>query len=283
MARTPRVIQTVAALRKAVATYRKTGDKIALVPTMGALHDGHMSLVEAAKKKAPRVIVSIFVNPEQFAPTEDFATYPRTLDTDIAKLKRLGVDAVWAPDTKTMYPDGFCTRIAPGGPAYAGLEDAFRPHFFGGVATVVTKLFLQVAPDFAFFGEKDYQQLKVVTRMAADLDIPLQIIGVPTVREEDGLALSSRNLYLSTQERQKAPALHRVLQDCAAKIRLGQPIDRVVADGGQYLTSEGFVLDYLEVRNAETLEPVTSAKQGPLRILVAARLGTTRLIDNIPA
>lgn len=283
MARTPRVIQTVAALRKAVATYRKTGDKIALVPTMGALHDGHMSLVEAAKKKAPRVIVSIFVNPEQFAPTEDFATYPRTLDTDIAKLKRLGVDAVWAPDTKTMYPDGFCTRIAPGGPAYAGLEDAFRPHFFGGVATVVTKLFLQVAPDFAFFGEKDYQQLKVVTRMAADLDIPLQIVGVPTVREEDGLALSSRNLYLSTEERQKAPALHRVLQDCAAKIRLGQPIDRVVADGGQYLTSEGFVLDYLEVRNAETLEPVTSAKQGPLRILVAARLGTTRLIDNIPA
>jgi pantoate--beta-alanine ligase len=283
MARTPRVIQTVAALRKAVATYRKTGDKIALVPTMGALHDGHMSLVEAAKKKAPRVIVSIFVNPEQFAPTEDFATYPRTLDADIAKLKRLGVDAVWAPDTKTMYPDGFCTRIAPGGPAYAGLEDAFRPHFFGGVATVVTKLFLQVAPDFAFFGEKDYQQLKVVTRMAADLDIPLQIIGVPTVREEDGLALSSRNLYLSTEERQKAPALHRVLQDCAAKIRLGQPIDRVVADGGQYLTSEGFVLDYLEVRNAETLEPVTSAKQGPLRILVAARLGTTRLIDNIPA
>jgi pantoate--beta-alanine ligase len=283
MARTPRVIQTVAALRKAVATYRKTGDKIALVPTMGALHDGHMSLVEAAKKKAPRVIVSIFVNPEQFAPTEDFATYPRTLDADIAKLKRLGVDAVWAPDTKTMYPDGFCTRIAPGGPAYAGLEDAFRPHFFGGVATVVTKLFLQVAPDFAFFGEKDYQQLKVVTRMAADLDIPLQIIGVPTVREEDGLALSSRNLYLSTEERQKAPALHRVLQDCAAKIGLGQPIDRVVADGGQYLTSEGFVLDYLEVRNAETLEPVTSAKQGPLRILVAARLGTTRLIDNIPA
>jgi pantoate--beta-alanine ligase len=283
MARTPRVIQTVAALRKAVATYRKTGDKIALVPTMGALHDGHMSLVEAAKKKAPRVIVSIFVNPEQFAPTEDFATYPRTLDTDIAKLKRLGVDAVWAPDTKTMYPDGFCTRIAPGGPAYAGLEDAFRPHFFGGVATVVTKLFLQVAPDFAFFGEKDYQQLKVVTRMAADLDIPLQIVGVPTVREEDGLALSSRNLYLSTEERQKAPALHRVLQDCAAKVRLGQPIDRVVADGGQYLTSEGFVLDYLEVRNAETLEPVTSAKQGPLRILVAARLGTTRLIDNIPA
>lgn len=282
MARTPRVIQTVAALRKAVATYRKTGDKIALVPTMGALHDGHMSLVEAAKKKAPRVVVSIFVNPEQFAPTEDFATYPRTLDTDIAKLKRLGVDTVWAPDIKTMYPDGFCTRIAPGGPAYAGLEDAFRPHFFGGVATVVTKLFLQVMPDYAFFGEKDYQQLKVVTRMAADLDIPLQVIGVPTVREEDGLALSSRNLYLSEEERQKAPALHRALQDCAAKLKLGQPIDRVVADGGQYLTSEGFVLDYLEVRNAETLEPVASANQGPLRILVAARLGTTRLIDNIP-
>jgi pantoate--beta-alanine ligase len=282
MARTPRVIQTIAALRKAVGTYRKAGHKIALVPTMGALHDGHMSLVEAAKKKAERVIVSIFVNPEQFAPTEDFATYPRTMDTDVARLKRLGVDAVWAPDVAVMYPDGFSTRVAPGGPAYAGLEDAFRPHFFGGVATVVCKLFIQVTPDFAFFGEKDYQQLKVVTRMAADLDLPVQIIGVPTVREADGLALSSRNVYLSSEERQKAPLLHRVLQDCAAKIEQGDPLSRVMANGGQFLTSEGFVLDYLEARNAETLEPVASAKQGPLRLLVAARLGTTRLIDNIP-
>lgn len=282
MARTPRVIQTIAALRKAVSTYRKGGDKIALVPTMGALHDGHMSLVEAARKKAGRVIVSIFVNPQQFAPTEDFATYPRTMDTDVARLKRLDVDAVWAPEIAVMYPEGFSTRVAPGGPAYAGLEDAFRPHFFGGVATVVSKLFIQVNPDFAFFGEKDYQQLKVVTRMAADLDLPVQIIGVPTVREPDGLALSSRNVYLSPDERRKAPLLHRVLQDCAGKIQQGHPLDRVMADGGQYLTSEGFVLDYLEARNAETLEPVASAKQGPLRLLVAARLGTTRLIDNIP-
>ncbi|MDT3686918.1 MAG: pantoate--beta-alanine ligase [Pseudorhodoplanes sp.] len=282
MARTPRVIQTIAALRKAVSTYRKGGDKVALVPTMGALHDGHMSLVEAANKKAGRVIVSIFVNPQQFAPTEDFATYPRTMDTDVARLKRLEVDAVWAPEIAVMYPEGFSTRVAPGGPAYAGLEDAFRPHFFGGVATVVCKLFIQVNPDFAFFGEKDYQQLKVVTRMAADLDLPVQIIGVPTVREPDGLALSSRNVYLSPDERRKAPMLHRVLQDCAGKIQQGHPLDRVMADGGQYLTSEGFVLDYLEARNAETLEPVTSAKQGPLRLLVAARLGTTRLIDNIP-
>jgi len=282
MARTPRVIQTIAALRKTVATYRKGGAKIALVPTMGALHDGHMSLVEAAKKKGGRVIVSIFVNPEQFAPTEDFATYPRTMDTDVARLKRLEVDAVWAPDVAVMYPEGFSTRVAPGGPAYAGLEDAFRPHFFGGVATVVSKLFIQVLPDFAFFGEKDYQQLKVVTRMAADLDLPVQIVGVPTVREADGLALSSRNVYLSSQERQKAPLLHRVLQDCAEKIRQGEPVSRVMADGGQFLTSEGFVLDYLEARNTDTLEPVASAKQGPLRLLVAARLGTTRLIDNIP-
>jgi pantoate--beta-alanine ligase len=282
MARAPRVIQTVSALRKAVAAYRsKDTGKIALVPTMGALHDGHMALVDAARKKAARVVVSIFVNPEQFAPSEDFATYPRSMDTDVARLKQLGVDAVWAPDTAAMYPEGFSTRIAPGGPAYAGLEDAFRPHFFGGVATVVTKLFLQVAPDLAFFGEKDYQQLKVVTRMAADLDIPLQVIGVPTVREADGLALSSRNVYLSADERRRAPALHRTLQDCAARIRQGQPLDRVMADGGQVLTSEGFVLDYLEVRNAETLEPVTSATQGPLRLLVAARLGKTRLIDNI--
>jgi pantoate--beta-alanine ligase len=283
MARTPRVIQTIAGLRKAVSTYRKGGDKVALVPTMGALHDGHMSLVEAAGKKADRIIVSIFVNPAQFAPTEDFATYPRTMDTDLARLRRLKVNAVWAPDTAVMYPDGFSTRVAPGGPAYAGLEDGFRPHFFGGVATVVSKLFIQVAPDFAFFGEKDYQQLKVITRISADLDLPVQIVGVPTVREPDGLALSSRNVYLSPDERRKAPALHRTLQDCAARIKQGQSLDRVMADGGQFLTSEGFVLDYLEARNAETLEPVASARQGPLRLLVAARLGTTRLIDNIPA
>jgi pantoate--beta-alanine ligase len=282
MARAPRVIQTIAGLRKAVGTYRKSGEKIALVPTMGALHDGHMSLVEAASNKAGRVIVSIFVNPEQFAPTEDFATYPRTMDTDVARLKRLGVHVVWAPELAEMYPEGFSTRVAPGGPAYAGLEDAFRPHFFGGVATVVSKLFIQVAPDFAFFGEKDYQQLKVVTRMAADLDLPLQVVGVPTVREADGLALSSRNVYLSPDERRRAPLLHRTLQDCAEKIRQDEPLGRVMADGGQFLTSEGFVLDYLEARNADTLEPVASAKQGPLRLLVAARIGTTRLIDNIP-
>jgi pantoate--beta-alanine ligase len=281
MARTPRVIQNVAALRKAVSTYRKAGDKVALVPTMGALHDGHMSLVAAAKTKAKRVIVSIFVNPEQFAPTEDFSTYPRTMDTDLAKLRRLEVDAVWAPDKDVMYPEGFSTRIAPGGPAYAGLEDAFRPHFFGGVATVVSKLFLQTTPDFAFFGEKDYQQLKVVTRMAADLDIPVQILGVPTVREEDGLALSSRNVYLASGERKIAPTLHQTLLDCAMRIKKGQPLQRVMADGGQALTAAGFVLDYLEARNADSLEPVTNAKQGPLRLLVAARLGTTRLIDNI--
>jgi pantoate--beta-alanine ligase len=282
MARAPRVIQNIAGLRKAISTYRKDKGKVALVPTMGALHDGHMALVEAAQKKADRVIVSIFVNPEQFAPTEDFATYPRTMQDDLARLKLLGADAVWAPDKDTMYPEGFSTRVAPGGPAYAGLEDAFRPHFFGGVATVVSKLLIQVLPDYALFGEKDYQQLKVVTRMAADLNIPTQIIGVPTIREDDGLALSSRNVYLSVEERRKAPLLYRTLRGCAERIRQGQPLDRVLADGGRLLTSEGLVLDYLDARDAETLQQVTNATQARLRLLVAARLGKTRLIDNIP-
>jgi pantoate--beta-alanine ligase len=282
MARAPRVIQNIAGLRKAVSTYRKDKGKVALVPTMGALHDGHMALVKAAQKKADRVIVSIFVNPEQFAPNEDFATYPRTMQDDLARLKLLGADAVWAPDRDTMYPEGFSTRVAPGGPAYAGLEDAFRPHFFGGVATVVGKLLIQVLPDYAMFGEKDYQQLRVVTRMAADLNIPTQIVGVPTIREDDGLALSSRNVYLSVEERRKAPLLYRTLRGCAERIRQGQPLSRVLADGGELLTSEGFVLDYLDARDAETLQQVTNATQARLRLLVAARLGTTRLIDNIP-
>src|SRR5262245_49762532 len=213
MAHRLRVVRTVPTLRSAVAQWRKRGERIALVPTMGALHAGHLALVRAARRKAKRVVVSIFVNPTQFAPHEDFSNYPRSFKTDLATLAELKVDLVWAPHTAEMYPDGFATRIVPEGPAYAGLEDAFRPHFFGGVATVVAKLLLQVAPQFAMFGEKDFQQLRVVTAMARDLDIPVRIVGVPTVREKDGLAMSSRNAYLSPSERATAPTLYHVLKD----------------------------------------------------------------------
>ncbi len=249
---------------------------------MGALHAGHLALVRLAKRRADRVIVSIFVNPAQFAPHEDLKTYPRTFAADIAALALLKTDLVWAPNLKTMYPAGFATRIVPEGPAQAGLDDAFRPHFFAGVATVVAKLLLQCAPDIAVFGEKDYQQLKVVTQLARDLDLPTRIVGAPIVREKDGLALSSRNRFLSPREREAAPALYRVLADCAKKLRAGRPIDVVLSTGRAAITDAGFALDYLEARHAETLGPVASAKVGPLRLLVAARIGTTRLIDNIP-
>jgi len=281
MARRPLVARSVPALRKVVARYRAKGETVALVPTMGALHDGHLSLVRAARKRASRVIVSIFVNPAQFAPTEDFKTYPRTFAADLAMLAELKVDLIWAPTLAAMYPDGFSTKIAPGGPALAGLEDKFRPHFFGGVTTVVSKLFLQAAPDFAMFGEKDYQQLKVVTRMARDLDLPLRVIGVPTVREKDGLAMSSRNAYLSPAERKIAPALYLALKDTATAIKSGTSVRDAVAEGRDTIERAAFALDYFEARHAETLEPIQAAKDGPIRLLVAARIGTTRLIDNI--
>jgi pantoate--beta-alanine ligase len=276
-----RVVRTVPALRNAVAQWRKRGERIALVPTMGALHAGHLALVRAARRRARRLVVSIFVNPAQFAPHEDFASYPRTFDTDLAALSELAVDLIWAPPVAVMYPPGFATRVVPEGPATVGLEDKFRPHFFGGVTTVVGKLLIQCTPDFAMFGEKDYQQLKVVTRMAKDLDLPLKIVGVPTVREKDGLALSSRNAYLSASERAAAPALHRVLADCAGRIGNGELLARVLDEGGAEIERAGFTLDYLEARHADTLEPVASAKACPLRLLVAARIGKTRLIDNI--
>src|SRR5262252_9996741 len=183
-----RIVRTMSALRRAVTRWRAAGERIALVPTMGALHGGHLALVRAARRRAQRVIVSIFVNPAQFAPSEDFASYPRNFETDVRVLGELAVDLVWAPAAAVMYPPRFVTRILPEGPATAGLEDKFRPHFFGGVTTVVGKLLIQCAPDCAMFGEKDYQQLKVVTRMVEDLDLPLRIVGVPTVREKDGLA-----------------------------------------------------------------------------------------------
>lgn len=282
MANRPQVTRTVAALRHALESYRRAGQSIALVPTMGALHEGHLTLVREAHKRARRVIVSIFVNPTQFAPHEDFGSYPRRLAADLEVLEEAKADVVWAPSADVMYPEGFATEIQPvAGPAQAGLEDAFRPHFFGGVATVVTKLFLQVAPDVALFGQKDYQQLRVITQLAKDLDLALRIVGVPTVREKDGLALSSRNAYLSPEERAAAPTLHRVLKDCATRIKKGAGIERTLVAGRNDIEAAGFRIDYLEARDAVTLEPVRSPEFGPVRLLVAATLGRTRLIDNM--
>jgi pantoate--beta-alanine ligase len=281
MSRNPQIVRTVPALRRAIEGLCAKKATTALVPTMGALHDGHVSLVRLAKRRAKRVIVSIFVNPTQFAPTEDFGSYPRTWKADVAKLVAEGVDLIWNPDVKTMYPDGFATRIVPEGPATAGLEDRFRPHFFGGVATVVGKLFTQCRPDFAIFGEKDFQQLRVVTRMAGDLDLGVKVIGSRTVRERDGLAMSSRNVYLSPEERQVAPVLYRAMKESAKRLRACDDIEAAMAGGRELIEQAGFVLDYFEARHAETLAPIASVKDGPVRILVAAKLGKTRLIDNV--
>jgi pantoate--beta-alanine ligase len=281
MARGPIIVRSIRALDAAMAKYRAAGDSVALVPTMGALHAGHLALVRRACRRAERVVVSIFVNPAQFAPTEDFSSYPRTFDTDIAALRAERVDLVWAPPRETMYPEGFATSVIVKGPAVVDLEDRFRPHFFGGVATVVAKLFAQCRPDFALFGEKDYQQLKTVTRMAADLDLKVKVIGVPTIREKDGLALSSRNVYLSPAERTVAPTLYRTLKDSAARIAAREPIAKVMSEGWIAIEAAGFAVDYFEARHAESLRRVETVADGPLRLLVAARLGKTRLIDNI--
>ena len=281
MARGPTIARTIATLDRAIGKFRAAGQSLALVPTMGALHAGHIALVRRARRKADRVVVSIFVNPAQFAPHEDFSTYPRPFDADVAALRDLEVDLVWAPQLDVMYPPQFATRIVVKGPAEADLEDRFRPHFFGGVATVVAKLFTQCRPDYAMFGEKDYQQLKTVTRMARDLDLRVEVVGVPTVREKDGLALSSRNTYLDAKERAVAPSLYRVLSASAARIAAGEPIAKVVSEGAIELEAAGFALDYLEARHAETLARVETREDGPLRLLVAARLGKTRLNDNV--
>jgi pantoate--beta-alanine ligase len=279
--RQPRVMRNVPALKRAIAQWRVRRNTIALVPTMGALHAGHMSLVRIAQRRADQVIVSIFVNPTQFAPHEDLKTYPRNFAADLADLAAVQTDLVWAPSVGTMYPAGFATRIVPEGPALAALEDASRPHFFSGVATVVAKLLIQCEPDFALFGEKDYQQLKMVERLVRDIGVKTRIVGAPIVREADGLALSSRNRYLAPGERAAAPALYRVLADCAGKIRAGKPIAVVLEAGRAAVTGAGFGLDYLEARHAETLAPLGADGQEPIRLLVAARIGTTRLIDNI--
>jgi pantoate--beta-alanine ligase len=275
------IARTIPALHRALDRLRMRKATIALVPTMGALHDGHVSLVRLAKRRATKVAVSIFVNPTQFAPSEDFSSYPRTWKSDVAKLAAAEVDLIWNPDVKAMYPDGFATRIVPEGPAIAGLEDRFRPHFFGGVATVVSKLFTQIRPDFAMFGEKDYQQLRVIARMARDLDLGVKVVGSQTVRERDGLAMSSRNVYLSPDERLAAPALYRAMKESVRRLRAGDDIALAMADGAKTIVAAGFTLDYFEVRHAETLATVASVDDGPLRILVAAKLGKTRLIDNI--
>jgi pantoate--beta-alanine ligase len=275
------IVRTVPALRRALDGLRAKKATTALVPTMGALHDGHVSLVRLAKRRATKVIVSIFVNPTQFAPSEDFSSYPRTWKADVARLAAENVDLIWNPDVKTMYPDGFATRILTEGPAIAGLEDRFRPHFFGGVTTVVGKLFTQVRPDLAIFGEKDFQQLRVVTRMAGDLDLGVKVIGSKTVREHDGLAMSSRNVYLSPEERLTAPVLYRAMKESAKRLRAGDGIKAAMAGGAELITNAGFVLDYFEARHADTLAPIASVKDGPVRILVAAKLGKTRLIDNV--
>lgn len=274
------VARTLADLREVVAAWRAEGLTHSVVPTMGALHEGHLTLVAAAREKAERVIATIFVNPKQFAANEDLSRYPRDEEGDLAKLQEAGCDLAYLPAPEEIYPPGFVTSISLGGPAKAGLEDKFRPHFFDGVATVVAKLFIHTAADFAFFGEKDYQQLLVVTQMARDLDLGVQVIGIPTIREEDGLAKSSRNRYLSKHERHQATAIIRALEQAAEKIRGGGDAQSATKAAARSLTTLGFEVDYVSARNAETLA-VPSSNDEPLRLLAAARLGKTRLIDNI--
>ncbi|MFG1478211.1 pantoate--beta-alanine ligase [Xanthobacter sp. V4C-4] len=280
MASTPTVVETVQDLKALTGAYRTQGARIALVPTMGALHAGHMALVRRAREVADKVVVSIFVNPTQFGPTEDFSRYPRTFEADLEKLATLGADAVYAPSPAEMYPAGFTSRISVAGPA-EGLESDFRPHFFAGVATVVGKLFIQCRPDFATFGEKDYQQLKVVARLSRDLDLGVEIVPVPTTREADGLALSSRNAYLSAAERATAPAIYTALKAAALNIRGGAAAQDATTRATETLAAKGFKVDYVAARHAETLAPLTGAEGEPIRLLAAAWLGTTRLIDNI--
>lgn len=276
------VVRTLQPLREMVARWRGEGSAVGLVPTMGALHRGHLELVRAARKRAARVVVSIFVNPTQFAPNEDFDRYPRDEAGDLAKLASVGCDAVWSPERAVMYPDGFATRIIPGGAA-EGLESDFRPHFFGGVATVCCKLFTQVGPDVAVFGEKDFQQLAVVKQMVRDLNLPLEIFGADTVREPDGLAMSSRNAYLSPAERAIAPAMHRVITEVADKVRGGADIAASEHTACAGLTEAGFgKIDYVAVRDAISLQVPTPGTPSGLRVLAAAWLGKTRLIDNVP-
>jgi pantoate--beta-alanine ligase len=276
----PPILRSIAALRAAVQDWRRAGDSIGFVPTMGALHEGHLELARRARADNRRVLVSIFVNPTQFGPNEDFQRYPRDLDGDAAKLGGVGVDAIFAPELAEMYPQGAATTVSVAG-LTDGLCGPWRPGHFNGVATIVTKLLLQALPDAAYFGEKDYQQLQVVKQLVRDLDIPVRIVGVPTVREPDGLALSSRNAFLSPTERKIAGSLNRVLAEAGAELAKGAPATPIVANAKAALLAAGFKsVDYVEVVDATTLKPVERAT-APARIAAAVRIGSTRLIDNM--
>jgi pantoate--beta-alanine ligase len=274
------VARSVATLRATIATWRANGQRIGLVPTMGALHAGHVALVAAAKAQCRRVVASIFVNPRQFGPREDFSAYPRPEADDLAKLAAATADLAYIPAVVEMYPEGFATTISVGGVS-EGLCGAHRPGHFDGVATVVAKLLTQVAPDAAFFGEKDYQQLLVVRRMARDLNLPVDIVGVSTVREPDGLALSSRNVYLSADERRIAPNLHRLMREAAGAIAKGDAPGGILARTIMALGDAGLMVEYLELRDAATLAPLAEPPTRAARLLAAVHLGRTRLIDNL--
>jgi pantoate--beta-alanine ligase len=274
------VARSLAELRELTQLWQREGARWAIVPTMGALHDGHLRLVREALKVTDKVMATIFVNPKQFAAHEDLGRYPRQEEEDLAMLAEAGAKLAYLPRVEDIYPDGFCSTVSVEGPAKAGLEDKFRPHFFAGVATVVAKLFIQSQASWAYFGEKDYQQLMVVTRMARDLDLGIKVVGVPTVREDDGLAMSSRNRYLSKHERHQATAIFRALTQAADKIRVGVDMQTATKAAARSLATLGFTVDYVSARNAESLAVPTSRDE-PLRLLAAAWLGKTRLIDNI--
>jgi pantoate--beta-alanine ligase len=275
------IVRTVADLRAAVGNWRAEEESVAVVPTMGALHEGHLSLVRAAKARADRVIVTLFVNPKQFDDADDLTAYPRTEADDAAKLAPLGADLLYAPDAGEIYPPGFSTNVSVAGVS-EGLCGAARAGHFDGVATVVAKLFLQTSADLAFFGEKDFQQLQVVRRMASDLDIPVTVVACPTVREADGLAMSSRNALLSDAQRACAPALAQTLSDSARRIEAGIPVADVLRDAVAALDAAGFDrIDYVELRAERDLR-VLERLEEPARLLAAAYLGETRLIDNVP-
>ncbi|MDQ1229204.1 pantoate--beta-alanine ligase [Sphingomonas sp. SORGH_AS_0879] len=273
------VIRDREALVAALAAMRAEGARVALVPTMGALHAGHIALIEAAKRPGTRVVASIFVNPKQFGAGEDLGRYPRREASDLRMLNEAGCDLVWMPSVEIMYPEGHATNIRVTGVS-EGFDGESRPGHFDGVGTVVAKLFNQIGPDAAYFGEKDFQQLAVIRRMVADLDFPIEVVGVPTQREDDGLALSSRNIYLDEEERAKAVALPRALGVAARAIGRGEDVATVLADARATLTAAGFEVDYVALADAETLVPDPAADR-PRRLLAAARMGSARLIDNI--
>lgn len=275
------IVRSVPELRTVIAEARSRGSKVALVPTMGALHDGHLSLVQLARTHAGFVVASIFVNPTQFSPEEDFEAYPRDEARDLELLADAGCHLIYAPAAAAMYPAGFATTVSVAGVSTA-LEGAVRPHHFAGVATVVAKLLIQAAPDAAVFGEKDYQQLQVIRRLALDLDLPVEILPGPIVRDPDGLALSSRNAYLTAEQRRIAPALNRALAAAAAGLRAGVGVAEAEAAAREDLLAAGFdSVDYAEVRHAATLARLgADVRLEDARLLAAARLGRTRLIDN---